>query len=216
MDITLDMTLATFPFIPVSVNKGRKFRGDAYDVGAGEQISSSNWAYTSWSTRLWCPAENRYVYANPDFIERREVPSEQIEADKRAYVEHAVIGTITWCQQQRPSASDSETVAFARNILKKRHPDMLKMFDAATANARMAAADVLETLNWAETLTTRPMRMCGRNCPGGKPLSAKRKVEIAYSSCKKKGLTTLSDFHDAWVLGLTLHNWTKYENICNQ
>ena len=77
-------------FVAVVVNKGRKFRGEAYDIGAEVHVSTFNiygYGRSGWrsceSVKLWSPT-NGFVWCNPSYIEDREVAPEVEQASLRA------------------------------------------------------------------------------------------------------------------------------------
>ena len=67
-------------FVAVVVNKGRKFRGEAYDIGAAVHTSTfqlygwrgrGGWCHSE-CVKLWSPTQG-FVWCNPSYIEEREV-----------------------------------------------------------------------------------------------------------------------------------------------
>lgn len=190
-------------FKPVNVNRGRKFKGFAYFLGC-TYTNEIAWRVTAESTKLWDPAEKRYVYANPDFCEDATVEASKVEADLNDYIKTTIDGTLRWCRSQKPSAAESEVKQFARNVLRKQHPEMLEFIDATIADQRDVVAEIERTLEWAMALTTRACWMYGRWCAGGRPLPVERKVRSALNALSKRGITQLDGFDEAWTFSLTV------------
>lgn len=184
-------------FTPVNVNRGRKFRGFAYLVGDETPVDVA-WNMTVWNSKLWDPAQKRYVYANSNFCEVDEsVPASKIEADRDEYIFGTIRNTIDWCRS-KSNGDEAEVKRFARNVLLKNHPDMLEDIDAVLPDERDVNKEIAETLKWADGLTTRACYMYGHHCAGGKPLSPKAKMERAYSALQRRGVTKLPGFEEAW------------------
>lgn len=186
-----------FVFVPVCVNRGRKFRGIAYSINAEVQYNGGNWAYTSWSVKLWDPVSMKYVYANPDFVEKREATPEQIEGDKISYVNHTINSTVAWCLTKSPNQDEGRK--FARNCLLKHHPEMKEYIDKALPDERDVVAAVERTLRWAVNLRTRPTVIYGRVCKGGRPYGKTETVRKAWNVLDRKGYTKLDGFKEAWL-----------------
>lgn len=203
--------MSNITFKPVIVKGGRKFQGFAYDLGFGTQISHSTWAYTSYSLKMWDPATKQFVYANPDFVfECQDADPVKVEADKQAYISNTIDGTIAWCRQQKPNAPESEVLQFARNVLRKHHPEMMDIIDEKAPDQREVVTEVENTVRWARGLKTRACYIYGRFCPGGKPLSEKRQIEIAKKTLERRGITKLEGFEEAWSCTLTINGLIKY------
>ena len=122
-------------FVRVKVAKGRKFRGEAYDVGCEVYTSTFNIYGTGrngWrsceSLKLWSPTSG-WVYANPSYIEPVDCDTATLEADKAAYVAFIVDGTVEWCSGRSKGKTEREVLKFAHNVLRKHHPDMLLAFE---------------------------------------------------------------------------------------
>lgn len=198
----------TLIFTPVMCNRGRKWRGSlAYFLG---DISDFNVAYnvTCQSAKLWDPAQKKYVYANPEFlVDLQECPS--LEDDKREYISKTINDTLTWCKTQKQN--ESEAKQFARNILKKKHPELLPYIEEhGLTDQRNAYEEIEKTLTWALGLKTRPCIIYGKRCPGGNPLPEKKKMNIVMKTLHKKGIDKLPDFQQSWEFALTLHGLGQY------
>ena len=196
------LSSCTFAFVPVRIARGRKFKGFAYDLRI-ETCTSVAYNVDVYSTKLWDPVNCRYAYANPEFcIEDDSVAAADIAIAKLAYIKHTITSTIEWCKQQKPD-NECEALAFARNILRKRHPEMMPAINVMLPDNRDVAAEVERTLQWASNLKTRECWLYGKHCPGGKPLAPERKVSIALKSLTRRGVTALDGFNEVWQLTLT-------------
>ena len=198
------MSNTNIVFAPVTVNRGRSFRGFGYCVGDGG-ISQPAYCVTIYKSKIWDPVNKRFAYVNSDYLETAEVSDEQKSAELQAYIDHTINGTIEWCRQQKPDASDAEVKSFARNVLRKHHPEMMEFIDKAAPDTRDCVAEIQKTLTWAMGLTTRACWMYGKWCAGGKPLSTTRKRTIAYNALEKKGITKLPGFEAAWQMSLDVY-----------
>lgn len=192
--------MSNFTFTPVTVTRGRKFRGRAYSLG---DVRPGMWG--TWNSKLWEPTEKKYVWANVDFLEEdTSATPEQVQLDKDRYVMHVIDDTIQWCRSKKPDAPTPEVMQFARNMLHKYHPEI----DEATlalqglTDQRDLATEVEKTVSWAKGLVTRPCYMYGRFCRGGRPISDEKKVHIAYQALHKKGFTSKPEFEAAWAAAL--------------
>ena len=199
------MSNTNFTFTPINVNRGRSFRGFGYYIGDGG-ISQPAYCVTIYKSKIWDPVNKRIAYVNSDYVETAEVSDETRDADRQAYIDHTINGTIEWCRQQKPDASDAEVKSFARNVLRMHHPEMMEFIDKATPDCRDVVTEIQNTLTWAMGLTTRACWMYGKWCAGGKPLSVERKRTIAFSALEKKGITKLPGFVDAWNMSLDIYN----------
>lgn len=185
-------------FKPVVINRGRKFRGKAFFLGITTERAVA-YNVSSWSTKLWEPVSKRFVYANPDFCEDDTSFDEFLcQQAREEYVRHVIDGTIAWCRAQKPEADDREVFRFARNVLKKHHPEMLEEINSALPECVNIREAISDTLTWASKLVTRPCFMYGRYCPGGKPYSLDRQLAVARRALEKKGLTNHPEFEEAW------------------
>lgn len=180
-------------FIPVVVNRGRKFRGKAYSIGqvcCGSFINSS---------KLWDPANKRFVYANCEFVERDNTVSQaQVDADWQAYSKHFIDRTCEWCRSQKPDAPIEELESWSRAILLKRHPELKAEIDAILPDRRSVHGEIVSTLRWAHSLKTRSCYMYGKYCPGGKPYPLRKVLDIARRALAKRGVDKLPGFDIAW------------------
>lgn len=197
------MSTTNFAFSPVNVNRGRSFRGFGYYVGEGG-ISQPAWCVTIYKVKIWDPVNKRIVYVNSDYLEEANVPEAEVNAARQAYIDHTIQDTIKWCRTRIPNAPESEVKTFARNVLRKHHPEMIEFIDKATPDTRNVVDEVQRTLQWAMGLTTKSCWMYGRFCPGGKPVSDERKVRSAYTALQRKGVTKLDGFTEAWEMTLDI------------
>ena len=189
-------------FAAVVVNKGRKFRGEAYWIGAAEHTTSyqlpgwhggRGWV-TSVSVKLWSPTQG-FVWCNPDYIEDREVAPEVEQADYAKYVDFTLNSTIAWCRSRKPNSSEKDVLGFARHVIAKHHGEMLEAFDAATGNQGPDVVDIVEsTLNWAFNLD----------------YSKAKCVRIGLRALTKKGVLNHPAFVPAWTIYLDLHGLSRF------
>lgn len=193
----------SFTFKPVRVTRSRSFRGFGYYVGEGG-ISQPAWCVTIYEAKIWDPVNKRIAYVNSDYLEDCEVPADKLEADRKSYIDHTIQGTISWCRSQSAGKAEAEVLRFARNVLRKRHPELMSFIDEAAPDTRDVVVEVQRTFQWAMGLTTKSCWMYGRFCPGGKPLSNSRKVNAARKALEKKGITKLDGFQEAWEVTLTM------------
>lgn len=193
-------------FVAVVVNKGRKFRGEAYDIGAAEHTNSyqlPGWSgrggwVTSVSVKLWSPTAG-FVYANPNYIEAvTDKPEAEVQADYAKYVDYTINSTIAWCHSRKLNPTEKEVLDFARNVIRKHHPEMLALFDEKNAYHEDVATVVQSTLDWAFRLG----------------YSNAKCVRIALKALRKKGVLDNPAFVPAWTIYLDLrglgHLVTKY------
>ena len=187
-------------FVAVVVNKGKKFRGEAYDIGEVERTNTfqlAGWSgrggwVSSTSVKLWSPTSG-YVWCNPTYIEDRAVDPEVEKADYAKYVDFVINNTIAWCKSRKLNASEKEVLDFARNVIRKNHPEMLAEF-----NARHGWVDVVgvveSTVAWALNLG----------------YSTAKCIRIAFKALNKKGVMTHKAFIPALDITLTLRGLNKY------
>ena len=187
-------------FVRVKVAKGKKFRGEAYDVGFDSYTNSyqlPGWSgrggwISSTSVKLWCPGKG-WVYANPSYIEPVDCDISTIKADKAAYVAFIVDGTVDWCRDRYKDKSEREILKFAHNILRRHHPDMLLAFEEKYNYKDDVVESITGTIDWAFKL--------GYSNP--------KSVRIAHRALEKKGLTTHPAFTAAWTIALDLRGLSK-------
>jgi hypothetical protein len=186
-------------FVRVKVAKGKKFRGEAYDVGCEVYTSTFNIYGTGrngWrsceSLKLWCPGKG-WVYANPSYIEPVDCDISTMEADKAAYVAFIVDGTVEWCRGRSKGKTEREVLKFAHNVLSKHHPDMLLAFEEKYDYKDDVVESITGTIDWAFKL--------GYSNP--------KSVRIAHRALEKKGLTTHPAFTAAWTIALDLRGLSK-------
>jgi hypothetical protein len=195
------MEMETIKFEPVVVNKGRKFRGEAYWIGADAHINNyqlpgwrgrGGWI-TSVSVKLWSPTQG-FVYANPNYIEDVTDKSEDVvKVDYTKFVDYTINSTIAWCRSRKPNSTEGEVIDFARNVIRKHHPEMLGEFES-----RHGGADVVEvvksTIDWAIRLGYSPAKC----------------IRIAAKVLRKKGVTSNEAFTAAWTITLDLRGLGRF------
>lgn len=183
-------------FAAVVVNKGRKFRGEAYDIGAEVRVSSFNvygphggcagWRHCE-SVKLWSPTLG-FVWCNPSYIEERVVDPEVEKADYATYVDKTLEDTVAYCRKAGNDKSENGVLKFARAIIRKRHAEMLETFDAKYGYKVDVAVIVHSTLDWAFKLG----------------YSNAKCVRIALKALTKKGILEKEAFIPAWTIYLDL------------
>ena len=188
-------------FAAVVVNKGRKFRGEAYDIGAEVYTSTFNiygHGRNGWrsceSIKLWSPTQG-FVWCNPSYIEERVVDPEVEKADYANYVSQTINNTIAWCKSRKPNEPENKVLEFARNVVRKNHPEMLDMFESMTG---CHGPDVVEmvnsTLDWAFNLG----------------YSKAKCVRIGLRALTKKGVLNHPAFVAAWTIYLDLRGLSRF------
>lgn len=196
----------SFMFVPVSVTGGRKFRGDAYAVDADEReyyrggydVSADGHVLGRWrnagqyttvygTTKVWDPATKRVSWVTTKFVAPREVRPEDLESAREDYARSTVEETLSWCRTKVPD--DKEARKFARNCLRKHHPELMKWVDEILPDERDVADEVERTLRWAISLS--PSRHTAR--------SDAETSRIAYRALVKKGVSRLDGFRDVWT-----------------
>ena len=192
-------------FAAVKVTGGRKFRGRGFIVAIKTSSGSYGWRHTGFgwehayyeteTAKIWVPELKRFQYANFKYVED-DASVSQAECDEqyRLYVEHTIQNTLDWCRSTKPDADAAEIARFARNVLRKNHPEMAARIDEVLPDQRNLRSEIEATIKWAQTLRTRPMWMYGRMTKGGKPYSNERYVQFARSALTKKGLAAKPEF----------------------
>ena len=188
-------------FEPVVVNKGRKFRGEAYWIGAAEHTTSyqlPGWSgrggwITSVSVKLWSPTQG-FVFANPDYIEDVTGKSEEeVKADYAKFVDFTINETIAWCRKVSSNKGESEIINFARNVIRKHHPEMMDEFESRHGGVDVVGI-VESTIAWALNLG----------------YSTAKCVRIAARALTKKGVTSNEAFTAAWTITLDLRGLSRF------
>ena len=186
-------------FVAVVVNKGRKFRGEAYDIGAEVHVSTFNiygsgrggWRSCS-SVKLWSPTKG-FVWCNPSYIEDREVAPEVEKTDYAKFVEQTIEDTMKFCHSRSTGKPESEVIRFARCCIRKHHAEMLATFDAKF-NFKEDIASVVEgTLEWAFKL----------------PYSNAKRVRLALRALTKKGYANNPGIIPMWTMWLDLRGLSR-------
>ena len=187
-------------FVRVKVAGGRKFRGEAYDIGAEVHVSTFNiWGHGKggWrsceSIKLWSP-DKGFVWCNPSYIEECEVAPEVEQADYAKYVDFVLGDTVAWCRSRKPNGSEKEVLTFARNVVRKHHPEMLALFDEKFNFKEDIAATVESTLEWAFRLD----------------YSNAKRVRIALRALAKKGLADNPAIIPMWTMWLDLRGLSRF------
>lgn len=186
-------------FVAVVVNKGRKFRGEAYDIGAEVHVSTFNiygsgrggWRHCE-SVKLWSP-DKGFVWCNPSYIEDREVAPEVEKADFAKYAESTLTDTVAWCRGRSAGKPEKEVLRFARAVIRKHHPEMLELFDAKYDFKEDIASVVEGTLEWAFKL----------------PYSDAKRVRLAVRALTKKGYATNPAIVPMWTMWLDLRGLSR-------
>ena len=188
-------------FEPVVINKGRKFRGEAYWIGAAEHISNyqiPGWSgrggwITSVSVKLWSPTAG-FVYANPNYIEDvTDKPEAEVQADYAKYVDCTINDTIAWCRRVSKGKGEQEIINFARNVIRKHHPEMMGEFESRHGGVDVVGV-VESTIAWALNLGYSPAKC----------------VRIAAKALAKKGVTSNEAFTAAWTITLDLRGLSRF------
>jgi hypothetical protein len=186
-------------FVAVVVNKGRKFRGEAYDIGSEVRVSTFNiyghgrggWRSCE-SVKLWSPTQG-FVWCNPSYIEDREVAPEVEQADYAKFVERTFNDTMAFCRSRSTGKPEQEVIRFARCCIRKHHAEMLSLFDEKYGYKEDIATVVQSTLDWAFTL----------------PYSDAKRVRLAVRALTKKGLAHNPDIVPAWTIWLDLRGLSR-------
>ena len=205
-------------FVPVKVAGGRKFRGRGFEVSSSTSVNDFGWKHVPcadgfycWerniveteTVKIWVPETGRYAYANARYVENDESVAEvdrELAFDK--YVNGLIESTKAWCRSVKPELSEAEILSFARNVIRKQHPDLREFLDTVLpppADNRDVATEVAKTIAWAMTLKTRPCFMYGRMCRGGKPYSPAKYIDIAKKACTKRGLAAKPEFEQVFA-----------------
>lgn len=142
-------------FVRVKVSKGRKFRGEAYDVGNQPYENTyqlPGWHRGGWisscSVKLWSPSQG-WVYANPSYLEPVDAPADVVAADLKAYTDFVVDGTVTWCRTKSAGKPEKEVLRFAHNVIKKHHSELLPIFIEKYGYSESVVDSVNSTMDWA-------------------------------------------------------------------
>ena len=192
-------------FRAVKVTGGRKYRGTGFIVAVKTSSGCAGWRHTGYgwernwyesnTAKIWVPSLKKFQYANVNFVEDDpSVSEEDCEREFKAYQELTIEDTIAWCRKTKPEATAAEIDAFARNVLRKHHPEMMSRIDELLPDQRQLDTEVSKTIAWAITLRTRPCFMYGRHCEGGKQYSNERYIEIARKALTKRGWTDKPEF----------------------
>lgn len=201
-------TLSKITFVPVVINRGRKFRGKAFYLGYDSQCAVA-WNVTAWSTKLWDSNNKRYVYANPDFCEDdKSLTEADIAKARDEYILNIINSTITWCASKDPSKSDIEIKRFARNVLRKSHPELIDDINVLLPDSRDVVPLVENAVKWAINLRTKPCVIYGKACKGGKKYPKSKIRDIAYKCCVRNGATQLEGFEEAWQFFINMYELT--------
>ena len=204
------MTISAKPsvnavFQPVKVTGGRKYRGRGFVVSYSTSTNDYGWRHTGYgwarnvvettTARIWVPELGKFQYANSSYVDEDETVTETARLEAlQQYCDHVVQDTINWCKSKKPGSSEDEVLSFARNVLRKHHPEI--DIDATIPDSRDAAAEIKSTIRWALTLRTRPCFMYGRMCKGGNMLSGERYVAIARKALVKRGIAAKEGFEE--------------------
>lgn len=209
-------------FVPVNVNRGRKFRGFGYIVGSVEREYDYGWKHVpggdgfyywerncgvSTIAKIWIPELKKFAYANSNFCETDNTLDEaSIAQAQHDYIMHMIESTIQWCKSKKPNLPVIEIHRFARNVLRKQHPEFNDEINKVLPDTRSIDEEITKTLAWATTLVTRAGWIYGRLHLGGKPLSRDRKLYIAKKTLEKRGITEKPGFDSAWDIACKTFN----------
>lgn len=207
-----------FEFTPVRVNGGRKFRGDGYALDerrqecyyGGYNISASGFIGGRWrnadrytavshQVQVWDPETKTCCWVTAKFVQPREVAPEVVAADQELYAKSAVDSTLAWCRTK--VSSEAEAIRFARNVIRKHHPELMAYADAAMRSSYDVVAEVESTLRWALSLPP---------CFKREDRQKQKVVSIAYRALEKKRVTEMDGFKEAWVMAVTLLELPDY------
>ena len=196
-----------FEFTPVRVSGGRKFQGDAFVVGhderefyhGGYSITSSGCVGGRWrnadryttvtqTAQVWDPVAKRCWWVTEKFVQKRELPEAEVEAARMAYVESTILGTLAWCMSKSPN--EAEARKFARNCLRKHHPEMMEWIDAKLPDERDVVAEVERILRWALQARSHVKRT---------KASDRVTVRMALHALERMRVTKLEGFQEAWA-----------------
>jgi hypothetical protein len=207
-----------FEFTPVRVSGGRKFQGDAFVVGhderefyhGGHSITSSGFVGGRWrnadryttvtqTAQVWDPATKRCYWVTEKFVQKRELPEAEVEAARMAYVESTIQSTLAWCMSKSPN--EAEGRKFARNCLRKHHPEMMEWIDAKLPDKRDVVAEVERILRWALQTRSNVKRT---------KASDRVTVRMALHALERMRVTKLEGFQEAWVFETKLLELPDY------
>lgn len=188
-------------FIPVLVDRGRKFRGEAFSLGEEPTVSSCGYRWTAFSQRLWDPETKRYVYANPEFVGQRMMTDADILEAKRQWIESEINGTVDWCRSKSAAdTAEDEILRFAANVLRKRNSWLAVVLTRLNTNdSRDVETEVRKTVEWAKSLRTRPGWVYNKYCAGGKPYSPRKVSDIAHQALINKKIACRPEFPEIWL-----------------
>ena len=145
---------------PVTVEGGRKFKGNGFviSIEEGGRYDDTYWSRNESQTNavIYDPAYGKLQKANIKFCKVDDtVTNEQCKEAFKDYCQKQVRNTIIWCKRKDPRKSDFETKRWARNIIKKYHPQIdvdkyIQLDQQEVANALHDRVD--STVNWALSL----------------------------------------------------------------
>lgn len=196
-----------FMLAPVEAERGRKSRGFACLLSA--RWTSLAYGMDYESAKMWDSDGKKVAHANAAFCGAAPGPEDELEAARQAYASSVAASAVTWCKSVKPELSDGNLASFARNVLRKQHPELLAYARAALPDKRDAVKEVESALKWAQSLWTRPMVLCRRSCLGGKLHQSEKAVQIAMRALEKKGVTELDGFSEALGLALLMAGLPK-------
>ena len=132
-----------FGFEPVIVTKGRLFRGKgfricneckSYDGYYWRQAplpgGGCYWTQTAetYKAKIWVPELGKYQYANVKFVEKDSTVSDAaVQTEFAIYCEKIILDTVKFCTEtlkKNNKFSRDEMLKFARNCLRKNHPEI--------------------------------------------------------------------------------------------
>lgn len=188
-----------FEFTPVRVSGGRKFQGDAFVVGHGESEFYRGGYSITQTAQVWDPVAKRCWWVTEKFVQKRELPEAEVEAARMAYVESTIQSTLAWCMSKSPN--EAEGRKFARNCLRKHHPEMMEWIDAKLPDERDVVAEVERILRWALQTRSHVKRT---------KASDSVTVRMAMHALQRMGVSKLDGFKEAWCFETQLLELPDY------
>ena len=134
--------LSNTGFKPITVSKGRKFKGHgfliciehkSYRSGFWHQepLPGGGCHWTQWvdssTAKIWVPELGKFCYANSKYIEDRQIDENAQAMEFSKYCEKMINDTIDYCTnklKQNNKFSKSELIQFARRCLNKYHSEI--------------------------------------------------------------------------------------------
>ena len=216
------VSVSKVPFTPVTISKGRKYRGKGFVVSYCSSTQDfGGWRHTGYgwernivdteTAKIWVPELKAFRYANAKFVEADDEAAEAyVKAMFDEYCDHIVKDTINWCKNKLGNnATEIEVNQFARHVIIKNHPEI--QIDDYIVDTESYLDKIEKIFAWVVTLRTQPTYLYGKHCEGGKPYSNDKYVAIARRTCTKKNLNTNPEYAAAFKkccdkYGLVIHD----------